>query len=80
MGEMGAEELAFVKAELAAPIDVEGLASDTSEQMKAQVYAVSLMAVKVDHTSEVNYLNGLADAMGLSPQIREQVHKSMGLS
>ncbi|MEO1238510.1 MAG: DUF533 domain-containing protein [Pseudomonadota bacterium] len=80
MGEMGPEELAFVKAELAGPIDIEGLAADTSDQMKAQVYAVSLMAVKVDHTSEVSYLNGLADAMGLSPQIRDQVHRSMGIS
>ncbi|MEL7106607.1 MAG: tellurite resistance TerB family protein [Pseudomonadota bacterium] len=80
MGDMGPEELAFVKAELAAPIDIEGLAADTSDQMKAQVYAVSLMAVKVDHASEARYLNGLADAMGLSPEIRDQVHRSMGIS
>ena len=80
MGEMGPEELEFVKAELAGPIDIEGLASATSDQMKAQVYAVSLMAVKVDHASEARYLNGLADAMGLSPEIRDQVHRSMGIS
>lgn len=80
MGEMGPEELEFVKAELAGPIDIAGLAADTSEQMKAQVYAVSLMAVKVDHTSEAQYLNGLADALGLSAATRDQVHKSMGLA
>lgn len=80
MGEMGPEELDFVKAELAAPIDVAGLAADTSAQVAAQVYAVSLMAVKVDHASEAEYLNGLADALGLSAAVRDQVHKSMGLA
>lgn len=79
MGEMGAEELEFVKAELAAPIDIEGLARDTSEQMRAQVYATSLMAIRVDHAKEAEYLDGLADAMGLSPAVRDQVHRSMGL-
>ncbi len=80
MGDMGPEELEFVKAELAAPIDIQALANDTSQQMAAQVYAVSLMAVKVDSKSEVDYLNGLAAAMGLSDQTRQQVHQSMGLS
>lgn len=80
MGEMGADELDFVRAELAAPIDIEGLAADTSEQMKAQVYAASLMAVRVDHAAEVKYLDGLANALGLSAATRDQVHRSMGVS
>lgn len=80
MGEMGAEELEFVKAELAAPIDIAGLASDTSEQMKAQVYAMSLMGIRVDHAKEAEYLTGLADALGLSASTRDQVHRSMGVS
>ncbi|MDJ1007815.1 MAG: DUF533 domain-containing protein [Paracoccaceae bacterium] len=80
MGEMDAEELEFVKAELAAPIDIEGLADDTTEQMKAQVYAMSLMGIRVDHAQEVDYLNGLATALGLSAATRDQVHRSMGVS
>lgn len=80
MGEMDAEELAFVKAELAAPVDIAGLANDTSEQMKAQVYATSLMGIRVDKASEAEYLHGLADALGLSPEMRDRVHRSMGIS
>lgn len=80
MCEMEAGELDFVRAELAAPVDVEGLAADTFDQMKAQVYATSLMAIKVDHVSEVHYLDALASALDLSPQLRETVHRSMGVT
>lgn len=80
MGDMGPEEVAFVKAELAAPVDVMALANDTSDQMKAQVYAMSMMGIKVDNASEAQYLNSLADALGLSPAARDQVHRSMGVS
>ncbi|MEO1788592.1 MAG: DUF533 domain-containing protein, partial [Pseudomonadota bacterium] len=80
LGDLDAEEKAFVEAELAAPIDANALAADTGDAMKAQVYAMSLMAVKVDSTSEVDYLNGLANALGLSDDTRARVHQSMGLA
>ena len=80
LGELDAEEKAFVEAELAAPVDVHALAADTGEAMKAQVYAMSLMAVKVDTHSEVNYLEGLAAALGLSAETKERVHRSMGFA
>ncbi|MEM9710544.1 MAG: DUF533 domain-containing protein [Pseudomonadota bacterium] len=79
MGDLDAEELAFVKAELAAPVDVMGLAQDTSDEMKAQIYATSLMAIQVDDVKEAQYLNQLADAMGLPPELRDRVHRSMGI-
>ena len=79
LGDLDDEEQAFVQAELARPIDVNSLASDTSDRMKAQVYAMSAMAVKVDTGSEVSYLDGLAAALGLSDEARAQVHRSMGL-
>lgn len=80
MGDLDAEERAFIEAELAKPIDVHALAADTSDAMKAQVYAMSLMAVKVDTNSEANYLNGLADALALSEDTRARVHRSMGVA
>ena len=48
--------------------------------MKAQVYAMSLMAVHVDKASEAAYLDGLAAALGLTPETRDAIHKSMGLT
>jgi uncharacterized membrane protein YebE (DUF533 family) len=79
MGELDAEERAFIEAELAKPVDVQSLAMATSEQMKAQVYAMSVMAIRVDTNSEVSYLNTLAAALGLSDETRAQVHKAMGI-
>ncbi|WP_413719920.1 tellurite resistance TerB family protein [Silicimonas sp. MF1-12-2] len=80
LGDAGPEQRAFVEAEMAAPVDVMSLAGDTSEQMKAQVYATSLMAVRVDKMSEAQYLNALAEALGLSEETRDRIHKSMGVA
>jgi uncharacterized membrane protein YebE (DUF533 family) len=80
LGDVDARERAFIEAEMAAPVDAMALASDTSEQMKAQVYATSLMAVRVDDVSEAKYLNTLADALGLSQETRDRVHRTMGVA
>jgi uncharacterized membrane protein YebE (DUF533 family) len=80
LGEIGPEERAFIEAEMRKPVDIMGLAEDTSDAMKAQVYAMSIMAIRVDNASEVAYLDGLARALGLSEQTRATVHKSMGLA
>lgn len=80
LGDASPEEIAFVKEQLAAPVDFAALAQDTSEQMKAQVYGMSLMAIRVDSDAEKAYLDGLAQALGLSEEIRTGIHKSMGLA
>ena len=76
----GAEERAFIEAELAAPVDAMGLAQDTGQQMAAQVYASALMTVKVDSLKETEYLNTLANALNLSEETRARVHGAMGVS
>lgn len=74
-----ASEVAFVKEQLAAPLDPMALANETGEAMKAQVYSMSLMAVKVDSAAEVAYLRQLAAGLGLSDAARDQVHAAMGV-
>jgi uncharacterized membrane protein YebE (DUF533 family) len=80
MGDIGPEERAFLEAEMRKPVDIMGLAQDTGDAMKAQVYAMSLMAIRVDTESEAAYLDGLARALGLGEDARAQVHRAMGLS
>lgn len=72
-------EVAYVKEQLAAPLDPMALAAETGEAMKAQVYSTSLMAVKVDSDHEVAYLRQLSSALGLDPAMRDQVHAAMGV-
>ncbi len=80
MGDLDEEGKAFVLAELEAPVDPMALATDTGEQMKAQVYAASIMTLKIDSLSEAQYLDQLAAALGLSDETRDRIHASMGVS
>lgn len=72
------EEIAFVAAELDAPIDVAGLAAAAGESAKAQVYSAALMAISVDTDAERQYLANLAAAMGLEASKVLEIHKAMG--
>ena len=74
------EERAFVEAEMDAPLDVAGLAADTGDAMKAQVYATAVMAIKVDNAAESAYLDKLADALGIDAATRRQTHAAMGVA
>ena len=65
---------------MARPADMQGLAAEAGEQTKAQIYAMSLMAIRVDSAAEASYLDGLAAALGLSEDTRRAIHSSMGLS
>lgn len=74
------EEIAFVKEQLAAPLDPMALARDANEQTRAQVYATSLMAITVDNHAEVKYLDALASALRLDDTTRAQIHRQMGVN
>jgi uncharacterized membrane protein YebE (DUF533 family) len=74
-----AEDIAFVRTQLAAPVDVDALAADTPEPLKAQVYSMSLMSIRLDRQSEAEYLDGLARALGLNQQAVNALHLQMGV-
>ena len=74
-----AADIAFVKARLEAPVDPEALARDTPEAQRPQVYAASLMAIRVDTEAEAQYLDQLAKAMGLPEATVNTLHMQMGL-
>ncbi len=73
-----AEEMTFVKEQLAAPLDIAGLANDTAEAARAQVYATSMTAITVDTEQEKTYLKQLATALQLDPATVNSLHASMG--
>lgn len=74
-----AEDIAFVKKQLAAEVDVDALAADTPDAQKMQVYAMSLMSIRVDKQSEAQYLDSLARALGLNQQTVNALHMQMGV-
>ncbi|MEC3861083.1 DUF533 domain-containing protein [Mesobacterium sp. TK19101] len=74
-----AEDMAFVQAQLAAPVDPEALAADVPEAQKAQVYSASLMTIRVDTDAEAQYLDRLAKALGLDEPVVNMLHMQMGM-
>ncbi|WP_425039371.1 DUF533 domain-containing protein [Primorskyibacter sp. S187A] len=74
-----AEDMAFVRAQLAAPVDIAGLANDTPAPQRMQVYSMSLMAIRLDTQAEAAYLDQLAGAMGLDQQTVNALHTQMGV-
>ncbi|SHH78846.1 DUF533 domain-containing protein [Marivita hallyeonensis] len=74
-----AEDIAFVQDQLAAPIDVEGLANDTPAALRTQVYAASLMTIRLDTQPEAQYLDALARAMDLDQPTVNALHMQMGV-
>jgi uncharacterized membrane protein YebE (DUF533 family) len=72
------EEIAFVKAELDAPLDIAGLAAAVGETARTQVYSAALMAISVDTDAERAYLRGLATALHLDDATVAAIHAGAG--
>jgi uncharacterized membrane protein YebE (DUF533 family) len=72
-------EVDFVKAELAAPVDIEGLARQVPKGLEAQVYTMSVMAITVDNKAEAQYMHELATALRLAPAQVNSIHTQLGV-
>ncbi len=72
------EEVAFVNAELSAPLDLDGLVALVPQGMEAQVYAISLSAIDLDNRAEAQYLHSLATALDLDQAEVNALHDKMG--
>ena len=72
-------EVDFVKAELAAPVDIEALARQVPKGLEAQVYTMSVMAITLDNKAEAQYLNELATALHLAPAQVNSIHTQLGV-
>ncbi|MGH1577051.1 tellurite resistance TerB family protein [Planktotalea sp.] len=75
-----AEDIAFIQEQLAAPVDVEALAADTPDAQKFQLYAMSMMSIRVDTPAEKAYMSALADALGIDAQTAQMLNMQMGVT
>ena len=78
LGSVTQDEIEFVNSELSKPLDINGFARGVPRGMENQVYAMSLMAIDLDSQAEAKYLHGLAQAMGIEPQVSNQIHQQLG--
>lgn len=80
LGDVDAEEAAFVQAQLQAPVDIDNIVANTPEGMGQQVYAMSLMGIDLDTQDEAQYLHKLATAYGLTPAEVNEIHAKLGVA
>jgi uncharacterized membrane protein YebE (DUF533 family) len=78
LGSVSQDEVDFVNEEISRPLDVGGFARSVPRGMENQVYAMSLMAIDLDSQGEARYLHQLGQAMGIQPQVANQIHDQLG--
>lgn len=79
LGDVSPAERRFVEAELRAPIDVAGLATQVPRGLGPQVYTMSVMAIDLDNRNEAEYLHRLAGALGLDRGVVNRIHARLGV-
>ena len=74
----GPEARDFIRAEMARPLDLDGIAAAVdSPHMGVEVYAASLFAIDVDTPAEAAYMRQLAARLGLDSALVAQLHESL---
>ena len=79
LGDVDAQEAAFVKEQMAAPVDVDNLVRQTPQGMEQQVYAMSVLGIDLDTQEEAQYLHQLATGFGMKPADVNSIHAELGV-
>jgi uncharacterized membrane protein YebE (DUF533 family) len=75
---LGADGRTFFEAELAKPVDSKEIASlVSSPQMAAEVYAISVIVAGDQSAIERSYLNNLAAALNLAPELAQTIENDL---
>lgn len=56
LGDLDDEDRAFIREQMAAPVDAQALAREVPKGLETQVYMMSLMAIDFDNRTEAEYL------------------------
>lgn len=79
LGSASPEEMDFVRGLLRAPIDIAGLCRQVPDGLQPQIYAMSLAAIDFDSRIEVQYMQALAEGLGLSAAEINSIQRQMGV-
>ena len=75
------EEQRFVMEEMRKPVDTDALVRAVpNEQVAAQIYTASLMAINVDTDAERRYMQELASKLGLNRQVVSYLQHAVGVA
>lgn len=79
LGDVTQDELDFVRAEMAAPLDIDGFIRSIPQGMEQQVYVMSLLGIDLDSQAEAQYLDKLAQGLSINQQTANQIHEKVGV-
>lgn len=80
-GGADAQALDFLSAEMKKPMETAELvaAARGNPELAAEIYSASLLAIEVDTPAEKQYLEELAAALGLEPEVTRNLREEFGL-
>jgi len=78
IGDVGKEEVAFLRHELSSPLDLEHYCDTVPPHLNEKVYAFSVLAIKLDSLREAAYLGRLCSALELDPGTCNAIHEQHG--
>ena len=79
LGDLDEDDRAFIREQMAAPVDPHALAREVPKGIESQVYLMSLMAIDFDSEQEAAYLHDLAAALGIDRTTANQIHDQVGV-
>ena len=79
LGDLDQAEADFLRQELSSPLDVAAFANSVPAPMASNIYALSVMTIKVDTPEEAQYLQQLAQGLNLDQQTLGQIHQQLGV-
>jgi len=78
LGDVSQDEINFVRNEMAQPLDIHKFIRSVPKGMEQQVYMMSLLAITLDTRAEAEYMDHLAQGLGISHQVANQIHAQVG--
>ncbi|MCR9238346.1 MAG: tellurite resistance TerB family protein [Alphaproteobacteria bacterium] len=79
LGDVSAAEREFVNKEMAAPMDVQGLARQVPRGLENQVYAMSVLGINLDDAAEAKYLDQFASHLRIEKDVVNSIHDKFGV-
>ena len=78
LGDISESEKQFLRDEMSAPLDADAFVRSIPKGMVLQVYLLSLTSIDLDSKAEAQYLNKLAQGLGISPRACNHIHQQAG--
>lgn len=78
VGNLGKAEADFIRVEMAKGSDVNAFIHSVPRGIEEDVYALSLMAIKLDNQREAQYLDALAKGLRITEQQSNAIHDRLG--